>query len=137
MLLRSSEMDDAVPQLPGRGALANIPGDAGWPVMGHTLEALAKPKAFFEKRADRYGPVFRADILEETSVYLLGPEANELVLLDPQRPFSSRHSWFGMMDRVSPGGLIMIDFDKHRLHRPPCTLCCLQGWPASELPAHA
>src|SRR4051812_11775374 len=117
MLLRRSDVEETARQAPGRRALAHIPGDNGWPVVGHTLEALADPKAFFEKRADRYGFVFRADILDETSVYLLGPEANELVLLDPQRLFSSRHGWVGMMDRVFPGALIMMDFDEHRLHR--------------------
>jgi hypothetical protein len=97
------------------GALAHVLGDAGWPVIGHPLQPLANPKAFFEKRTDRYGLVFRVDILDETSVYLLGPEANKLVLLDPQRLFSSRHGWFGMMDRVFPGNLIMVEFDKHQL----------------------
>jgi cytochrome P450 len=117
MLLRSGESEEPAFQPPRRRALAHIPGDNGWPVIGHTLEALADPKGFFEKRADRYGLVFRADILDETSVYLLGPEANKLVLLDPQRLFSSRFGWVGIMDRVFPGGLIMMDFDEHRLHR--------------------
>lgn len=86
-------------------------------MIGHTLQALADPKAYFEIRAARYGLVFRSDILHETSVYLLGPEANELVLLDPQHLFSSRFGWAGLLDQVFPGGLIMMDFDDHRLHR--------------------
>src|SRR3954467_2929850 len=117
MLLRRSDVEETVLKPPGRRALAHIPGDSGWPVIGHTLKALADPKVFFEKRAGRYGLVFWTDILDETCLYLLGPDANELVLLDPQRLFSSRFGWVGIMDRVFPGGLIMMDFDEHRLHR--------------------
>ncbi len=117
MALDLAAVEETNPQPPGRRALDHVPGDDGWPVIGHTLQALADPKAFFEKRADRFGLVFRADILDETCVYLLGPDANELVLLDPQRLFSSRLGWAGIMDRVFPSGLIMMDFDAHRLHR--------------------
>ena len=62
MLLRNSVTEEAVLQPPRRRAPAHIPGDKGWPVIGHALEALADPKEVFERRADRYGLVFRADI---------------------------------------------------------------------------
>ena len=115
--LQLIEAQETVLQPPGRRALAHIPGDNGWPVIGHTLQILADPKGFVENRAARYGLIFRSDILGETCVYLLGPEANELALLDPQQLFSSRFGWTGLLDRVFPGGLIMMDFDEHRLHR--------------------
>ncbi|MFL5255033.1 MAG: cytochrome P450, partial [Rhodopila sp.] len=127
MLASNRRIEDAVLDPPGRRALAHIPGDNGWPVIGHTLEALADPKEYFERRADRYGLVFRADILDETCVYLLGPDANELVLFDPQRLFSSRFGWLGIMDRVFPGGLIMMDFDEHRLHRRALSVAFKSG----------
>jgi cytochrome P450 len=102
---------------PPSRALAHIPGDDGWPIIGHTFEALADPKGYFETRAAKHGPVMRANILGETGVQLLGPKANELVLLDPQRLFSSRFGWGRFMDRVFPRGLMMMDFDEHRLQR--------------------
>lgn len=101
---------------PGR-ALAHIPGDDGWPVIGSTLEAIADPKRFFEDRAARHGLVVRANILGETGVNLLGPDANEFVLFDQQRLFSSQFGWGRFMDRVFPRGLMMMDFDEHRLNR--------------------
>jgi cytochrome P450 len=102
---------------PPRRALAHIPGEAGWPVIGSTLGALADPKGYFERLAARHGRVVRADILGETRVSLLGPEANELVLLDPQRLFSARFGWEALMGRVFPRGLMLMDLDEHRLHR--------------------
>lgn len=102
---------------PPRRALAHIPGEDGWPVIGSTIEVLADPKRYFETRAARHGPVLRASILGETSVLLLGPAGNELVLLDQQRLFSSRLGWRRLIGRVFPDGLVMMDFDAHRLHR--------------------
>ena len=102
---------------PRRGALAHIPGDDSWPFVGSTFDALADPKGFFETLAAKHGLVLRANILFETGVTLLGPDANELVLFDQQRLFSSRAGWGRFMDRVFPRGLMMMDFDEHRLHR--------------------
>jgi cytochrome P450 len=102
---------------PSGRALAHIPGDVGWPIIGSTLQALADPKGFFETRAAKHGLVVRANILGETGVQLLGPAANELVLFDQQRLFSSLLGWGRFMDRVFPRGLMMMDFDEHRLHR--------------------
>jgi cytochrome P450 len=135
MLSHPARAEETILQPPGRRALAHIPGDHGWPGIGHTLAALADPRAFFENRASRYGLVFRADILDETSVYLLGPEANELVLLDPQRVFSSRFGWIGILDRVFPGGLVMMDFDEHRLHRRALSVAFKAGPMRSYLSA--
>jgi cytochrome P450 len=102
---------------PSGRALAHIPGDRGWPIVGDTFEVLADPKRYFETRAAKYGLAVRADILGETGVTLLGPAANEFVLLDQQRLFSSQLGWGRFMDRVFPGGLMMMDFDEHRLQR--------------------
>ena len=103
--------------LPHRRALAHIPGDDGWPIIGSTFKVLADPKAYFETLAARHGLVVRANILGETGVQLLGPAANELVLLDQQRLFSSQLGWGRFMDRVFPRGVIMMDFDEHRMQR--------------------
>lgn len=98
-------------------ALAHIPGEKGWPLVGSTFTALSDPKRFFEAAGSRHGKVVRASILGETGVTLLGPEANELVLFDQQRLFSSQLGWGRFMDRVFPRGLMMMDFDEHRLQR--------------------
>jgi cytochrome P450 len=100
-----------------RGALAHIPGDEGWPILGHTLKVLADPKGFVEDRVRRYGPVYRNRMFGEVSVTLIGPEANELVLFDAQKNFSSALGWGTILDRLFPRGLMLLDFDEHRMHR--------------------
>ncbi|MCG6205331.1 cytochrome P450 [Rhodopseudomonas sp. HC1] len=107
----------ARPTRPKRSALAHIPGDEGWPVIGRTLEVLADPKGQVEMMARTYGPVYRSRVLGETSITLLGPEANEFVLFDNTKLFSSTHGWGSILDLLFPRGLMLLDFDEHRLHR--------------------
>src|ERR1051325_10062364 len=106
-----------IPVPPNPKALRHIPGDEGWPFIGNTLNVLADPKGWIEKAAVKYGPVYRTSLFGETSITLLGPEANELVLFDQQRLFSSTHGWGPILGRLFPRGLMLLDFDEHRLHR--------------------
>jgi cytochrome P450 len=105
------------PAPPPRHALSHIPGEDGWPLIGSTFETLADPKGFIERLAAKHGVVTRSNVLGETGVHLLGPAANELVLLDQEKKFSSTFGWARFMDRVFPRGLMMMDYDEHRLHR--------------------
>src|SRR6202022_2764825 len=102
---------------PKRNSLTHIPGDEGWPVIGKPLQVLADPKGFIERNAARYGHVYRTHMFGETSISLLGPEANELVLFDQAKLFSSTHGWDPILGRLFPRGLMLLDFDEHRLHR--------------------
>ena len=100
-----------------RSALAHIPGDEGKPIIGRTLDILADPKGEVERMAAKYGPIYRSRVLGETSITLLGPEANELVLFDQTKLFSSTWGWDTVLGRLFPRGLMLLDFEEHRLHR--------------------
>ena len=63
---------------PRRNSLKHIPGDEGWPIIGKTLQVLADPKGHIEANARKYGLVYRSHLFGETSIVLLGPEANAL-----------------------------------------------------------
>ncbi len=123
----------AVPQTaalvtpPKRSALAHIPGDEGWPIIGRTLSVLADPKGEVERMAATYGQVYRSRVLGETSISLLGPEANELVLFDQTKLFSSTHGWETILGRLFPRGLMLLDFDEHRLHRRALSVAFKSG----------
>src|SRR4051812_23065522 len=102
---------------PRRNSLMHIPGDEGWPVVGKTLQVLADPKGHIEGNAARYGLVYRTHVFGETNVVLLGPEANELVLFDQTRLFSSALGWDKVLGLLFPRGLMLMDFDEHRQNR--------------------
>ena len=112
---------------PDRRALSHIPGDEGWPIIGRTFEVLADPRGDAERMAARYGMVYRSRILGETSISLLGPEANELLLFDQAKQFSSEHGWGTILGRLFPRGLMLLDFDEHRRHRRALSVAFKSG----------
>src|SRR6202049_2929994 len=120
---------------PKRNSLAHIPGDEGWPVIGRTLAILADPKGEVERMSAKHGLVYRSRVLGETSISLLGPEANELVLFDQSRLFSSTHGWETILGRLFPRGLMLLDFDEHRLHRRSLSVAFKPGPMKSYLAA--
>ncbi len=100
-----------------KGALDHIPGNYGLPFVGNTFKLLADPIAFSENMAARYGPVYRNRALGGIGVNLLGPDANELVLFDRDKIFSSEQGWGPVLNLLFPRGLMLMDFDKHRADR--------------------
>jgi cytochrome P450 len=104
-------------QEPCRHPLAHLPGEDGWPIVGNTFAALKDPVHHVEAMFRKYGPVYRDRLFGARTVSMLGPEANELVLFDRDRTFSSSYGWGFLLDRLFPHGLMLMDFDEHRLHR--------------------
>jgi cytochrome P450 len=120
---------------PKRNLLAHIPGDEGWPVIGRTLAILADPKGEVERMAAKHGLVYRSRVLGETSITVLGPEANEFVLFDQSKLFSSTYGWEIVLGRLFPRGLMLLDFDEHRLHRRALSVAFKSGPMKSYLAA--
>lgn len=98
-------------------ALDAIPGEDGWPIVGTTLKVLADPVGYGNRMRATYGPVFRSNSFGGRSVTLIGPEANELVLFDRQKLFSSEQGWGPVLNLLFPRGLMLMDFDGHRVDR--------------------
>ncbi|MGA2291964.1 cytochrome P450 [Bradyrhizobium sp.] len=120
---------------PKRNSLTHIPGDEGWPLVGKTLDVLADPKGQVERQAAKYGLLYRSHVFGETSLTLLGPEANELVLFDQAKQFSSTHGWGRILGRLFPRGLMLLDFEEHRLHRRALSVAFKSGPMKSYLAA--
>jgi cytochrome P450 len=116
----------AIPD-PPLSALAHIPGTDGWPLVGNTLQLRADPKGAVERLAKKYGPVYRSYAFGGRSISLLGPEANEFVLLDQAKLFSSTHGWGRVLGSLFPRGLMLLDFDEHRLHRKALSVAFKSG----------
>ena len=135
MSMQSATFPSIALTAPHRQALSHIPGDEGWPVIGRTLQVLADPKGEVERMAARYGLIYRNRILGETSITMLGPEANELLLFDQGRLFSSTYGWGTILGRLFPRGLMLLDFDEHRLHRRALSVAFKSGPMKSYLTA--
>lgn len=104
-------------RFPGDAALDHIPGEDGWPLVGTTFLQLADPIGFGERMVRRHGPVFRTRSFGRRGVTLIGPDANELVLFDRERLFSSEQGWGPLLNLLFPRGLMLMDHEAHRLDR--------------------
>ena len=66
---------------------------------------------------ERYGDCFTVGVLHNRrQVVLCGPQANRLVLLDPDDNFSARWGW-EVVHAYFPGMVLLRDFADHRQHR--------------------
>ena len=101
----------------GLAKIAHIPGEIGPPVIGNTLKLLADPDGFTKRMFDTYGPIFRNHAFGGHNVIMLGPEANELVLFDRDKLFSSEMGWGPILNLLFPRGLMLMDFEGHRADR--------------------
>jgi cytochrome P450 len=102
---------------PTEAELAHIPGEGGWPFVGNTFTMLADPHAFARRMYQTYGKVYRNKAFGGWQVAMIGAEANELMLFDRGKIFSSEQGWGPILDQLFPRGLMLIDFDHHRADR--------------------
>jgi cytochrome P450 len=97
--------------------LQHIPGETGWPILGTTLRTLRDPIGYGNHMVETYGKVSRVNSFGAPNVMLIGAEANELVLFDRDKLFSSEQGWGPVLNLLFPRGLMLMDFDHHRVDR--------------------
>ena len=120
---------------PAFADLAHIPGSDGPPLVGDTFKFLADPFGWTKAMADRYGLVYRNRVFGVRSVALLGPEGVGVVLFDQSKLFSSLEGWEPFLGLLFPRGLMLRDFDDHRLHRRALSVAFKAGALKSYLAA--
>ncbi|MEQ1539734.1 MAG: cytochrome P450, partial [Sphingorhabdus sp.] len=97
--------------------LAHIPGENGPPIIGTTLRVLRNPSAYGAHMVNTYGKVFRTNAFGNPTISMVGAEANELMLFDREKLFSSEQGWGPVLNMLFPRGLMLMDFDHHRMDR--------------------
>jgi cytochrome P450 len=107
---------EAIEQRTTTEGIEHIPGDAGWPVIGHSLNFVRDPFGFHQGRRAEYGPVYKSYIFGGWNVMLHGADALEMVLMDRGKFYSSFNGW-RVLHKLFPDGLMLRDFDDHRAHR--------------------
>lgn len=106
-----------VPASPASDDVMHIPGEDGLPFFGLAYEFLTKPRKMSQRLRKTYGPVYRTRFLGQRTVMLNGADALQLVLQDRDKNFSSAQGWDHSIGRLFSRGLMLMDFDEHRLHR--------------------
>jgi cytochrome P450 len=97
--------------------LGNIPGEDGLPLLGHAPALLKDARGLSKRMRAQYGTVYRTNFVGQRGVALAGADALQHVLLDRDRNFSNELGWNHLLGRLFPRGLMLMDFDQHRLHR--------------------
>lgn len=105
----------------------DIPGERGWPIIGHTLDLIRDPVKLGERMRNRYGPIYRTRTFFRDTVTMLGPDANEFMLMDKGKNFSSEKGWWPYIGKLFPRGLMLLDFDEHKAHRHIMTAAFKSG----------
>lgn len=97
--------------------LAHIPGKRGFPVLGMIPALFRDFYGTLNKQYKKYGPVSKANIGFQYGVLVLGPDIYKQILLDTERNFSNEMGYGKVLGQWFGGGLLLRDFDEHRLHR--------------------
>ncbi|MCG8670361.1 MAG: cytochrome P450, partial [Pseudomonadales bacterium] len=97
--------------------LSHIPGDYGLPVFGYTYEFFTDFPGLIKRKHEQYGEVFRYNAIFQNVINLVGPDANEFLLKDADKNFSSKLAWDTVLEELFPNGLMLRDFDNHKYHR--------------------
>lgn len=93
------------------------PFTGGWPLVGQTFEYRRDAFRFYWQVYRQHGEVSRSSLLFRRVYNLLGPDANEYVLLNQGGNFKSQPAWEELLQALFPGGLMLRDGAEHKMHR--------------------
>ncbi|MFK7870217.1 MAG: cytochrome P450 [Roseobacter sp.] len=102
--------------MPSHSALAHIPGPPVPPVIGHTLMIARDSYGTQKDFISRFGDTYKTKMLGVWRLNMCGPDALEYVLMDKEKNFSSKAGW-DALQRIYPGGILLQDFDEHKVNR--------------------
>lgn len=94
-----------------------LPGEAGLPVLGHSLDFLYRPVETALRLEAMHGPIYWLTAFGQTAAVLVGPEANQLVLRNQDNAFSNHQGWDFFIGKFFKRGIMLLDFEEHRFHR--------------------
>lgn len=97
--------------------LSHIPGNRGVPVLGMIPALFRDFYGTIHRHYQKYGPVSKANIGFQQGLLVLGPDIYKQILLDTERNFSNEMGYGNVMGQWFGGGLLLRDFDEHRVHR--------------------
>lgn len=100
-----------------RADIRHIPGGTGMPFFGHLYWFLKDVHSWLDKQYAKHGPVFRFKGPMGESVFLLGPEANQLVFQNEDKLFSNFLAWDIIFNTLFDNNLLERDFANHKAHR--------------------
>jgi retinoid hydroxylase len=93
-----------------------MPGSFGNSAKGETEALFAGEEMFYRDRFRRYGSVFKSRIFGKKFAFLIGAEANKLVLMDKVDHLSAEQGWI-FLKPIFGTGLLLQDGKRHKATR--------------------
>ncbi len=97
-------------------SVLKIPGSFGLPYLGEARQLFSQQELFYWHHFQQYNSEFKTRILGRNLICLVGTEANELVLKDQGKMFSSAMGWSFLKSFLGEG-LLLEDGKEHQVTR--------------------
>jgi len=97
--------------------LDHIPGTDGIPYFGESLKTIWHMDKMVEDHYQRWGEVSRIKMLHQRGVLILGVDNYQRIYLDKDQNFSAEMGFAESIGQFYNGGLLMKDFDEHKVLR--------------------
>lgn len=94
-------------------SVRDLPGSLGLPYIGEAVELFRDRQLYYWNKYQRYGPVFKTQIIGRKTVVLVGPEANRAVLKDEAHKFSTKVGW-SFLSPILGDSLLLRDGEIHQ-----------------------
>lgn len=101
---------------PAGSGLKPVMGDAGPPLLGHTIDYIRFGSALGRDRYERLGPVSWMGAFGTKVVVVAGPDATHVALANADKALS-QDGWTFLIDTFFHRGLMLMSFDEHLMHR--------------------
>lgn len=95
----------------------NFPGDRGLPLVGHMYWLLKDIRTWMDQNYSKHGPVFQFRTPFLDALFLLGPDANKLLLQNEDQLFSNYLSWGPIFHGIFDNAVLALDFSHHKKSR--------------------
>lgn len=102
---------------PHNQKLDHIPGSTSLPIIGDTLNFIRDAESLEKRNWDKHEHMYKLNTFFRNIVGLIGPDANQLLLLDRSNNFSSKMGWRDRLGLLFTNGLMLRDFSDHRMHK--------------------
>lgn len=100
-----------------QAGLSPIPGEAGLPLIGRSLDMATGRWMTDDSFYAKYGGVYWSRALGQTFVAAAHPDAAGAVLTNKDKAFASGPGWSFFIGPFFERGLMLLDGDEHRTHR--------------------
>ncbi|HEY9662817.1 MAG TPA: cytochrome P450 [Allocoleopsis sp.] len=110
MTIRSTELRSSLK------SAEEMPGSYGFPFIGETIELFKAEELFYWRHFQKYGPIFKTSAMGKNFAFLVGPDANRLVLQEQADHVSTTLGW-EFLNALFGNGLLFMEGETHRTSR--------------------